>query len=200
MGTGTPEASERPCVPAAWCPHTLSPKSGHLVAQRVVLNPERFLPTLEHLNENQKESQPIPQALFPQNWVLVPDGGHPWVPAYPGSRESIGPPRAGEERPVGSGEEGTMPLFSGSWQSLPGPELLNAHWSQTLDSVSQAALCQACHDPERRSLSSLLAKAKPPKRASAARGTNLCSGSRGFPLPPAWEPQSWKGKCAPHAL
>ena len=71
-----------------------------------------------------------------------------------------------------------MAPFSGSWQSLPGPELLNAHWSQTLGSVSQAALCQAHHHPERRSLSFLLAKAKAPKRASAARGADLCSGNR----------------------
>lgn len=91
-----------------------------------------------------------------------------------------------------------MPPFSGSWQSLPGPALLNALWSQTLDSVCQAAPCQARHHPERRSLSSLLAKAMAPKRAAAARGAALCSGNRGFPPPcptSAWEPQSWKEKC-----
>lgn len=55
----------------------------------------------------------------------------------------MGPQEQQREGPVGSGEDGIMPPFSGIWQSLPGPGLLNAHCSHTRDSVSQAAPCQA---------------------------------------------------------
>lgn len=100
-----------------------------------------------------------------------------------------GPQQQQREGLAGSGEDGIMPPFSGSWQSLPGPGLLNAHWSHTLDSVSQAALCQGRNHPERRSLSSLLTKAKASKRASAAGGADFLQEIE------AWEPQSWEGKC-----
>lgn len=93
--------------------HTLSPKSGHLVAQRVVLDPEHFLPTPEHLNANQ-ESQPTPPGLSPSELSV---GGHPWSRCTLGAGRPLGPQEQGREGPVSPCEDGAMPPFPGSWQS-----------------------------------------------------------------------------------
>lgn len=59
--------------------HTLRPESGHLVARRVVLNPQRFLPIPERLDDNQ-ESQPTPPGPSPSELGV---GGLRWAPLGP---------------------------------------------------------------------------------------------------------------------
>ena len=90
-----------------------------------------------------------------------------------------------------------MPPLSRQLAELPGPELLNAHCSQTLDSVSQAALCQACHLPERRSLSSLLAKAKAPKNSISSKGLTSVQ-KAGASHPPTLGTSELQREVSPH--
>lgn len=96
-----------------------------------------------------------------------------------------------------------MPPFSGIWQSLPGPGLLNAHGGHTRDSVSQAAPAGPT-PPRERGLSSLLAWLEPrlPEEQRQQRELTSVLEMKAPPTPPTplWEAQSWEGKCVCHPL